>query len=87
MVKPSILWLRQDLRLADHAALDPGRLPFPAGATVLMTAKDAVKCRSFAGADWWFVELGVHLERSAANDWLAQILERVGLTGAGVNLG
>ena len=73
--------------LADHAALDPGRLPFPAGATVLMTAKDAVKCRSFAGADWWFVELGVHLDRTATNDWLAQILERVGLTGAGVNLG
>lgn len=73
--------------LPDHAALDPGRLPFPPGATVLMTAKDAVKCRSFAGADWWFVELGVHLERTAANDWLAQILERVGLTGAGVNLG
>lgn len=76
-----------DHALADHAALDPDRLPFPAGATVLMTAKDAVKCRSFAGADWWFVELGVHLERKAANDWLAQILERVGLAGAGVNLG
>ena len=73
--------------LADHAALDPGGLPFPSTATVLMTAKDAVKCRSFAGADWWFVELGVHLERAAANDWLAQILERVGLTGAGVTLG
>jgi tetraacyldisaccharide 4'-kinase len=73
--------------LADHRALDPGRLPFPAAATVLMTAKDAVKCRSYAGADWWFVELGVYLERAAAGDWLAQILERVGLTGAGVNLG
>jgi len=73
--------------LADHAALDPGRLPFAAGATVLMTAKDAVKCRTFAGTDWWLVELGVHLERTAANDWLAQILERVGLAGAGVNLG
>jgi len=73
--------------LADHAALDPGRLPFPAAATVLMTAKDAVKCRSFAGVDWWFVELAVHFERTAANDWLAQVLERVGLTGAGVNLG
>jgi hypothetical protein len=33
------------------------------------------------------VELGVYLERAAAGDWLAQILERVGLTGAGVNLG
>ena len=73
--------------LADHEALDPGRLPFSSAATVLMTAKDAVKCRSFAGADWWFVELGVRLERAAAGDWLAQILERVGLTGAGVNLG
>lgn len=73
--------------LADHAAVEPGRLPFPSGATVLMTAKDAVKCRSFAGADWWFVELGVHLERTAANDWVAQILERVGKPGAGVNLG
>jgi len=73
--------------LADHEALDPARLPFPATATVLMTEKDAVKCRSFAGADWWFVELGVHLERTAANDWLAQILERAGLTGAGVHLG
>jgi len=73
--------------LADHAALDPAGLPFPAATTVLMTEKDAVKCRSFAGADWWFVELGVHLEREAANDWLAQILERAGLTGAGVHLG
>ena len=73
--------------LDDHAVLDPDRLPFPAAATVLMTAKDAVKCRSFAGADWWFVELRVKLERTAASDWLAQILERVGQTGAGVNLG
>jgi tetraacyldisaccharide 4'-kinase len=73
--------------LADHAALDPGGLPFPVGATALMTAKDAVKCRAFAGPDWWFVELGVHLERTTADDWLAHILERVGLTGAGVNLG
>jgi tetraacyldisaccharide 4'-kinase len=73
--------------LADHAALDPGRPLFPSAATVLMTAKDAVKCRAFAGPDWWFVELAVHFERTAANDWLAQILERVGLSGAGVNLG
>jgi len=73
--------------LADHAALDPAALPFPAAATVLMTEKDAVKCRSFAGADWWFVELGVHLERAAASAWVALVLERAGLTGAGVHLG
>jgi tetraacyldisaccharide 4'-kinase len=73
--------------LADHAALDPATLPFAAGATVLMTEKDAVKCRAFAGADWWFVELAVGLDRAAAGELLALILERAGLTRAGVNLG
>jgi len=73
--------------LADHAALDPAAAPFPADATVLMTEKDAVKCRGFAGADWWFVELGAHLERDAAAALVALVLERTGLTGAGVKLG
>jgi tetraacyldisaccharide 4'-kinase len=73
--------------LRDHAALQPDALPFAADATVLMTEKDAVKCRSFAGADWWFVELGVHVDRATANDWVALILERVGLAGAGVHVG
>ena len=73
--------------LADHAALDAAALPFPATATVLMTEKDAVKCRSFAAADWWFVELGVGLERTAADELVALVLERAGLTGAGVSLG
>jgi tetraacyldisaccharide 4'-kinase len=73
--------------LADHAPLDPAALPFPAGATVLMTEKDAVKCRNHAGADWWFVELEAHLDRAAADELLATILGRAGLTGAGVRLG
>lgn len=73
--------------LPDHAALDAAGLPFPADATVLMTEKDAVKCRSFAGDDWWFVELGVHVDREAAAEWLAQIIERTGLARAGVHLG
>jgi tetraacyldisaccharide 4'-kinase len=73
--------------LADHAPLDPSALPFPRGATVLMTEKDAVKCRAFAGADWWFVELAVDLDRAAAGQLLALILERTGLTRAGVHLG
>ena len=73
--------------LADHAPLDRAALPFPPGATVLMTEKDAVKCRSYAAAQWWFVELGAHLERTAAEELLATILRRAGLTGAGVRLG
>jgi tetraacyldisaccharide 4'-kinase len=73
--------------LADHAALDPQSLPFPTGVTVLMTEKDAVKCRRFAEADWWFVELEVAIERAAAARLLTLVLERTGLTGAGVPLG
>lgn len=73
--------------LPDHAPLDPLRLPFPEGSAVLMTEKDAVKCRRFAGADWWYVELEVELEHRASQSLLARVLERTGLTGAGDNLG
>jgi len=73
--------------LPDHGALSQQALPFPADTTVLMTEKDAVKCRSFAGRDWWFVELAVVPDPEAAAGLLALILERVGLTGAGVQLG
>jgi|APFre7841882724_1041349.scaffolds.fasta_scaffold00455_7 tetraacyldisaccharide 4'-kinase len=73
--------------LADHAALDAVALRFPAGTTVLMTEKDAVKCRAFAGPAWWFVELEVGFERAAAQELLAVILERTGLTRAGVHIG
>ena len=73
--------------LPDHAALDPQALPWPAGASVLMTEKDAVKCAGYAQAEWWYVELEVEIERDAARDLVAMVLERTGLTGAGVKLG
>ena len=73
--------------LPDHASLDPAALPFPADATVLMTEKDAVKCAGSARPGWWYVELDVSVEREAARDLLALILERAGLTGAGAKLG
>ena len=75
------------LELADHGTLDPRNLPFPDGATVLMTEKDAVKCLSYARPDWWYVELDVEIERETARDLIALVLERAGLTGAGVKLG
>jgi tetraacyldisaccharide 4'-kinase len=73
--------------LADHAALDPAALPFPADATVLMTEKDAVKCMAHARPGWWWVDLEVSIDRAAAAALLAIVLERTGLTGAGVTLG
>lgn len=73
--------------LDDHAALDAAALPFQAQATVLMTGKDAVKCAGFAGPDWWWVELEVVVDREDAARLLGLVLERTGLTGAGVPLG
>jgi tetraacyldisaccharide 4'-kinase len=70
--------------LPDHARLDPGALPFGADATVMMTEKDAVKCRGYAQSGWWWVELEVSIEPVAADALLALVLERAGLAGAGV---
>ncbi len=67
--------------------LGPGSLPFPADAIVLMTEKDAVKCREIARPDWWWVDLEVSIGRAEAAALLASVLERTGLTGAGVSLG
>jgi tetraacyldisaccharide 4'-kinase len=73
--------------LPDHALLDAGALPFPADAIVLMTEKDAVKCQAIARPDWWWVDLGVSIGRQQTAALLAAVLERTGLTGAGVSLG
>jgi tetraacyldisaccharide 4'-kinase len=58
---------------ADHHAFQPQDLP--AEGAVLMTEKDAVKCRSFAGADWWAVELDVAPEPEFI-DWLGARLKQ-----------
>jgi tetraacyldisaccharide 4'-kinase len=73
--------------LRDHAVLQPNALPFGAGATVLMTEKDAVKCQAYGQPGWWWVDLDVQVERDAAAMLLTSLLERTGLTGAGVRLG
>ena len=73
--------------LPDHGALEADALPFPVDATVLMTQKDAVKCRDHVQAGWWWVDLEVGIEREAARLLLDTVLERTGLIGAGVRLG
>jgi len=57
----------------DHHAFQPQDLP--ADGAVLMTEKDAVKCHSFAGTDWWAVELEVAPE-SGFIDWLDARIKR-----------
>jgi tetraacyldisaccharide 4'-kinase len=57
----------------DHHAFTSRDLP--AEGAVLMTEKDAVKCISFAGTDWWAVELDVAPE-SGFIDWLDARIKR-----------
>lgn len=45
---------------SDHHAYSPAELDFGDTAPVLMTSKDAVKCRKFARASWW--QLPVHAD-------------------------
>jgi tetraacyldisaccharide 4'-kinase len=73
--------------LPDHATIEAGTLPVTPGTTVLMTEKDAVKCRAHARPGWWWVDLEVEIDRSSAETLLSLILERIRLTGAGVRLG
>jgi tetraacyldisaccharide 4'-kinase len=40
---------------ADHAQLRPEQLQFADGLPVLMTEKDAVKCRAFGGSNRWYL--------------------------------
>ena len=49
---------------ADHASYSPEALQFSPALPLLMTEKDAVKCRAFAAADWWY--LAVEAAPSAA---------------------
>lgn len=40
---------------ADHAQFDAQSLAFEPPLPLVMTEKDAVKCRDFAGDDWWYL--------------------------------
>jgi tetraacyldisaccharide 4'-kinase len=48
--------------LPDHAAFERGDIELPGSAPVLMTEKDAVKCRPFASERHWAVRLDVRFD-------------------------
>jgi tetraacyldisaccharide 4'-kinase len=61
---------------ADHAVYSAEALAFEPPLPLIMTEKDAVKCRAFAGADWWY--LAVEAEPSAAFiQWFDSQLQRL----------
>ncbi|HEY1029612.1 MAG TPA: tetraacyldisaccharide 4'-kinase [Pseudomonas sp.] len=61
---------------ADHAQYDAARLSFEPSLPLLMTEKDAVKCRAFAAADWWYLAVDA-VPTEAFVGWLDGQLARL----------
>lgn len=60
----------------DHAQFTREALTFSPSLPLVMTEKDAVKCSTFADADWWY--LAVEAQPSAAfTDWFDAQLQRL----------
>jgi tetraacyldisaccharide 4'-kinase len=47
----------------DHHPFCPEDLRFPQDLPVLMTEKDAIKCRAFASENWWMAPVSAQLDR------------------------
>ena len=60
--------------LPDHAEIGPEQLDFGDGLAVVMTGKDAVKCRPFAHARCFALDFDVRLDDAFA----ARLLEKLG---------
>ncbi|EFE94284.1 tetraacyldisaccharide 4'-kinase [Serratia odorifera] len=67
--------VEREVSFADHQQYDLAQLSelTPQGQTLLMTEKDAVKCRSFAQADWWYLPVDAVLPNEQANTLLQRI--------------
>jgi tetraacyldisaccharide 4'-kinase len=59
---------------ADHHAFTASDLNFNSETPVLMTEKDAVKCRLFAQPNWWYIPL----ELSFNSEFEAWLLNAAG---------
>ena len=63
----------------DHHPFSPADLDFGDEQPVLMTEKDAVKCRAFARSHWWYVPVAAQVDPAL----VARVLARLGSTGPG----
>lgn len=61
---------------ADHASYSPQLLSFSPPLPLLMTEKDAVKCRAFAADDWWYLAVDA-VPSDAFVAWLDGELSRL----------
>ncbi|MFS0827909.1 tetraacyldisaccharide 4'-kinase [Pseudomonas phoenicis] len=61
---------------ADHAQFSPQALDFSPSLPLVMTEKDAVKCRAFAQPDWWYLAVDAH-PSPAFSAWFDAQLQRL----------
>jgi len=63
--------------LADHARLTPADIEFGDDKRVLMTEKDAVKCRPFAGPRHWYVPVTASFDGADAAALLDTVMKKI----------
>ena len=71
--------LEKRVPLADHQALAEGQvdlLTVP-GQTLIMTEKDAVKCRAFAKENWWYLPVDAELSGEQPEQLLKELIALV----------
>ena len=71
--------LEKRVPLADHQALVPDQvaaLTAP-GQTLIMTEKDAVKCRAFAKDNWWYLPVDAELSGEQPEQLLKELIALV----------
>ncbi|MFL0341284.1 tetraacyldisaccharide 4'-kinase [Enterobacter ludwigii] len=71
--------LEKRVPLADHQALVPDQvaaLTVP-GQTLIMTEKDAVKCRAFAKDNWWYLPVDAELSGEQPEQLLKELIALV----------
>jgi tetraacyldisaccharide 4'-kinase len=71
----------------DHHPFSPADIAFADGYAVLMTEKDAVKCRAFARPGLWYVPVSAQLSEADARNLLAQVSRKLGISLQGSNRG
>lgn len=67
----------------DHHAFVAADLDFGDGLSVLMTAKDAVKCRAFAQASWFELPVVVHLQPDGGESLVDLVVSRLAAPAVG----
>ncbi|WP_413528435.1 tetraacyldisaccharide 4'-kinase [Rahnella inusitata] len=73
------LSLQKEVAFADHKAYQVEQLSALAQSeqTLLMTEKDAVKCRDFAQANWWYLPVEAKIQGRMAEELLQKITDLI----------